>query len=201
MVHSEHLGFLGCLMFHAWCCAKNLTTISFPGQQSSWNNMETAEGLERRRLQRLHRIAVVTRDEGQISAPQVIFLFLGLDEGASGKEDPVSDKNLTLLVAPGTLSFPSHFGDWAEGILVMLALWTDKHRPHFFSAQLPACPTLQPGSRLSLQCCLLPACQFPPGTLCALSCQHLRHDNSLMPEREGHMFPICHWDGKFGPNS
>lgn len=65
---------------------------------------------------------MVTRDEGQISAPQVIFLFLGLDEGASGKEDPVSDKNLTLLVAPGLCHFPSHFGDWAEGILVMFGL-------------------------------------------------------------------------------
>lgn len=30
-------------------------------------------------------------------------------------------------------------------------------RPHFFSAQLPAWPTSQPGSRLSFQCCLLPA--------------------------------------------
>ena len=30
--------------------------------------------------------------------------------------------NLTLLVAPGLCHFPSHFGDWAEGILVMFGL-------------------------------------------------------------------------------
>lgn len=44
---------------------------------------------------------MVTRAEGQISEPQIITLFLGFDGGASGKEDPVSDRSLSLLVAPG----------------------------------------------------------------------------------------------------
>lgn len=54
---------------------------------------------------------------------------------------------------------------------------------------VPAGPNPEPGSRLSLQYCLLPACQFPLGMLCALCCQHLRHDDSLMPGERGPHVP------------
>lgn len=69
--------------------------------------MESSEGLGRRQLRRLHSTAVVTRAEDQISAPQIIILFLGLYGGAGGKEDPVSDGSLSLLVAPGLCHSPA----------------------------------------------------------------------------------------------
>lgn len=50
---------------------------------------------------------MVTRAEGQISASQIITLFLGFDGGARGKEDPVSDGSLVPAGGPRTLSFPS----------------------------------------------------------------------------------------------